>query len=385
VSILFLNATKLDADGEVDDFWMLVDGDTITAVGSGPADRPTPGTGGLRADEVVDLGGRHLTPGLVDLHTHGGGGFSYDKGASEFAGALATHRAHGTTRSLLSLVANPVPTLRASVAAIAEHTEADPLVLGAHLEGPFLAPDRRGAHHPHYLAPPEKIFVDELLEAGAGAIRMITLAPELPSALPAIDTFVAAGTVVALGHTGADYGLAREAFDHGATVLTHAFNAMPGIHHRDPGPVVAAIDDDRVTIELILDGVHVHPSVARMLFEAARGRVALVTDAMAAAGSDDGDYRLGDLNVTVVRGLAHLTGTPTIAGSTLTQDVALRVAVQRARITPRDAVTALTFTPARALGLDATIGRLAPGYVADAVQWDDDWTVERVWGAGAVL
>jgi N-acetylglucosamine-6-phosphate deacetylase len=149
--------------------------------------------------------------------------------------------------------------------------------------------------------------------------------------------------------------------------------------------VIAAFDDDRVTIELILDGKHVHPSVVHMAFGAAPNRIALITDAMAAAGSDDGDYRLGSLNVTVHDGLAMLRGTTTLAGSTLTQDVALRRAVSEARISPRDAVTALTRTPARALGLEHRHGMLAPGYAADAVLLDHDWHVTSVWANGREL
>jgi N-acetylglucosamine-6-phosphate deacetylase len=166
-------------------------------------------------------------------------------------------------------------------------------------------------------------------------------------------------------------------------MLTHAFNAMPGIHHRSPGPVVAAFEDKRVTVELILDGLHVHPDVAAMAFNSAPGRIALVTDAMAAAGSSDGNYRLGSLNVTVADGLAVLSGTSTIAGSTLTQDVALRLAIERAKVTPTVAIEALTSAPARALGIDDRFGFLKVGYAADAVQLDHRWNVASVWANGA--
>ena len=179
--------------------------------------------------------------------------------------------------------------------------------------------------------------------------------------------------------------MTRAAFDRGARLVTHAFNAMPGIHHRQPGPVVAAFEDDRVTIELILDGEHVHPDVAALAFTAAPGRVALVTDAMAAAGSGDGDYALGSLTVTVRDGLALLRGTHTLAGSTLTQDRALRLAITRAGLSPRDAVTALTLTPAHALGLDHRHGLLAPGFAADAVLLDHEWRVQHVWADGKAL
>src|SRR5690606_4626606 len=183
--------------------------------------------------------------------------------------------------------------------------------------------------------------LDTLIGAGGGAIRQVTLAPEGAGAMDAIDRLVGDGIVVALGHTDCDYETARRAFDRGATLLTHAFNGMRGIHHRAPGPVTAALFDERVRLELVLDGVHVHPDVARLAFLAAPGRIALVTDAMAAAGSSDGDYRLGSLNVSVRNGRALLSGTSTMAGSTLTQDAALRCAIEGVGLDPVDAVAAL--------------------------------------------
>jgi N-acetylglucosamine-6-phosphate deacetylase len=290
---------------------------------------------------------------------------------------------------VLSLVANPVGALEESLAAIADLAEQDPLVLGAHLEGPFLAPSRKGAHNPDFLVAPSAAVVERLMTAADGALRQVTLAPELPGALDAIPVLATAGVVVAVGHTEADEALARAAFDRGARLLTHAFNAMPGIGHREPGPVVAAIRDGRVTAELVLDGVHVHPDVARLLLEAAPGRVALITDAMAAAGAADGRYRLGSLDVAVTDGVARLRqpdGSPgSIAGSTLTLDHALRAATELCGMSLRDAVAALTWVPARALGLDGRLGRLAHGYAADAVLLSAALEVRAVWGAGRRL
>jgi N-acetylglucosamine-6-phosphate deacetylase len=382
MTILFHSARKVDAAGQVDDFWMLVDGDRIAQTGSGPAE-PTPAW--TTATERIDVGGHWLTPGFIDLHTHGGGGYAFDDGPEAIAAALASHRAHGTTRSLLSLVANPLAHVRETLALIADLTESDPLVLGSHLEGPFLAEARRGAHNPDFLREPRPAIVEDLLEAGRGTVRQITMAPELPNALDAIDVLVEQGIIVAVGHTEASFELAKEAFDRGARLLTHVFNAMPGIHHRKPGPVIAAFEDPRVTLELILDGLHVHPDVAALAFSRAPGRIALITDAMAAAASSDGDYRLGSLNVTVRGGLAVLSGTETIAGSTLTQDRALRIAIEQVKLAPAEAVEALTLTPARVLGLEKQFGYLKPGYVADAVMLDHEWRVVSVWGAGRKL
>ncbi len=376
MTTVFHGARKLDARGQVDDFWMLIDGDTIIATGDGR--HPL-------GDDLINVAGHWLVPGFIDLHAHGGGGHSFDGGADEIALALATHRAHGTTRSVISLVANPIESLTQSLSTIATLAATDPLILGSHLEGPFLAPGRRGAHNADFLIEPQPFELDELISAARGTLRQLTIAPELPGAMEAIDILVAAGVAVAVGHTESTFALTREAFDRGARILTHVFNAMPGIHHRAPGPVIAAIEDDRVVIELILDGQHVHPDVAKLVFTSAPGRVALVTDAMAAAGAHDGDYRLGSLNVTVEGGLAVLSGTHTIAGSTVTQDTALRLAIEGAGIAPVAAVTALTATPAAAIGLGHRLGLLASGHAADAVLLDYEWRVTAVWAAGKRL
>jgi N-acetylglucosamine-6-phosphate deacetylase len=393
--VILHGARKCDVDGEADGFWVVFDGDRITATGDGAGWAAHAGAGA----DVVDAAGAVLTPGFIDLHGHGGGGFSFDdaafggasghEGADAVGRALAVHRAHGTTRSVLSLVANPVVALERSLAAIADITERDPLVLGSHLEGPFLAPGRKGAHNPDFLVSPSPGVTERLVAAARGTLRQFTIAPELPGALDAVQALAEAGVVVAVGHTEAGEEQAQAAFDRGARLLTHAFNAMPGIGHRKPGPVVAAIRDERVTAELILDGVHVHPDVARLLLGAAAGRVALITDAMAAAGSADGSYRLGSLDVAVVDGVARLAGPDgapgAIAGSTLTQDHALRVATRQCGMSLRAAVTALTWIPARVLGLGHRLGRLAPGYAADAVLLNGGCEVRAAWGAGRRL
>jgi N-acetylglucosamine-6-phosphate deacetylase len=183
------------------------------------------------------------------------------------------------------------------------------------------------------------------------------------------------------GHTEADLEVSRRAVDAGARLLTHAFNAMPPLHHRAPGPVGAALTDHLITLELVLDGHHVHPAMAVLLFAGAPGRVALVTDAMAAAGAGDGTYRLGSRDVVVRDGRATLADNGTLAGSTLTQDAALRSAIALGR-SPAEAVAAVTSIPARALGLHDHLGRVAAGFAADVVVLDGDWTVRHVWAAG---
>lgn len=378
MSTLLTNASLLDADGRREG-WVLIEGDRIAATGIAGSDAPPPAT------TTIDLHGRTVTPGFIDLHGHGGGGAAFDNGAEEIATALAVHRAHGTTRSVISLVANPLVDVRESLSLVATLAEADPTIVGSHLEGPFLAIGRRGAHAPEFLREPDPQTIQGLVDAGRGTIRQVTIAPELPGALDAVRQCVDAGLVVAIGHTEADEHVARAAFDAGATLVTHVFNAMPGIHHRDPGPIAAAFDDDRVSLELVADGVHVHPSIVQMVFRAAPHRVALVTDAMAAAGGPDGHYRLGSLNVDVRGGIAHLAGTSTIAGSTLTQDAALRHAVMVAGVHESAAVEALTRTPACVLGRAEEWGSLAAGFAADLVVLDAHWKVERVWAAGVAI
>jgi N-acetylglucosamine-6-phosphate deacetylase len=376
MTTLLRNAIRVDERGELPGAWLLLDGDTIAAAGSGDAPEAT---------DTIDLEGAFIAPGFLDLHGHGAGGHACDAGGDELRAALAVHRAHGTTRSVISLVTQPLARLRDRLAEVATVTADDPLVLGAHLEGPFLARERRGAHDPAFLREPDQAVIDELLDAAAGTLRQVTLAPELPGGLDAVSRFTRSGVVVAVGHTEADLAQTRAAFDAGARILTHAFNAMPGIHHREPGPVIAAIEDPRITLELVLDGHHVHPDVAELLFRGAPGRVALITDSMAAAASADGDYRLGSLNVSVRDGLAVLSGTSTIAGSTLTQDAALRNAVGLCGLSKVEAVAALTAVPARALGLGSRFGLLESGYAADVVVLDEDLRVTTVWAAGEVI
>ena len=371
-----VHSVRLIDDGRTtDDAWVLFDGGRVAAVGSG-ASRPA-------ADDVVDGGNGCLAPGFVDIHCHGGAGVSFDDGADAILAARALHRAHGTTSSVISLVTASIPDLAARAATVADLAEADRTILGSHLEGPFLDPGHKGAHTEALLRAPDAASVDLLLEAGRGTIRQVTLAPELPGADDAIARFVDAGVTVAIGHTDADAATATRSFDAGASLLTHAFNAMPGIHHRAPGPVIAALRDPRVTLELIADGVHVDLGVIATVFAAAADRVALVTDAMSAAGASDGQYLLGGLAVTVTDGVAMLADGSSIAGSTLTQAEAVRRVVATG-VAPHDALRSATAVPARAIGRH-DLGRLAVGSFADAVLLDESLRVTRVWVGGAAV
>lgn len=377
-SLVIHSVRLVDGGAVVPDAWLRIEGGLIVDRGTGGA--------WTSADEVVDAAAvagpdAVLTAGFVDIHGHGGAGASFDDGVGAIRTARALHRQHGTTRAVVSLVTAPLDDLARRVADIADLMETDADILGSHLEGPFLDPAHHGAHEPTLLRHPAAEDVTRLLDAGRGTIRQVTLAPELPGGLDAVRLIAESGAVAAVGHTSADAGLAVQAFEAGATLLTHAFNAMPGIHHRAPGPVLAAAADHRVVLEVIADNVHLDPHVIKLVFDSAPGRVALITDAMAAAGSADGHYDLGAVSVTVEDGVARADDTGSIAGSTLTQDLALRRAVD-AGVPLADAVRALTETPADAIGVGDRFGRLTVGHVGDAVLLDAQLHVARVWVDG---
>lgn len=352
--------------------WLHVSGGRIEAVGAGDPPRP--------AD--LDLAGT-VVPGFVDTHVHGGGGAAFDGGdADDVTRVVEAHRSHGTTTVLASLVTDTVAGLVDSCARLADLAD-DGLVAGIHLEGPWLSPGQRGAHDADLLREPNPADVDRLLAAARGHLRMVTIAPELPGADDAVRRLVAAGVVVAIGHTEATYDQARRALDAGATVGTHLFNAMRGLHHREPGPVAALLEHPDACVELICDGVHVHPAMLGLAAAAKPQHTVIVTDAMAAAGAADGDYRLGGLDVTVRDGEARLPD-GTIAGSTATMAASVRFAVRRAGLSLEDAVRAATATPAALHGL-GSVGALRPGSHADLVVLDDDLAVTRVMHRGTWL
>lgn len=337
------------------------------------------GAGTRAADH--DLGAVTVVPGFVDIHTHGGGGANFTTAArAETATAVELHRRHGTTTLVASLVTADPDELLRQVTGLGDDVRAG-LIDGIHLEGPWLSTKRCGAHQPSLMRDPDPAEIARVLDAGGGAIRMVTIAPERNGALEAIVQFVGAGVVAAVGHTEATYQQTREAIAAGATVGTHLFNAMRPIDRREPGPVIALLDDDRVTVELITDGVHVDPAIYRHVTRSAGpDRVALITDAMAATGMADGVYQLGPLAVDVVDGVARVSGTDTIAGSTATMDRVFRFAVTHSGLPSDEAlllgVRQASINPARALGFPSA--GLVPGAAADLVVLDADLAVRGV-------
>jgi N-acetylglucosamine-6-phosphate deacetylase len=356
--------------------WIDVADGMVTALGAGPPPGPVD----------RDLGPVTVVPGFVDTHVHGGGGANFSAALpADTAQAVALHRRHGTTTLVASLVTASEDELLRQVTGLADDVRAGVLA-GIHLEGPWLSTKRCGAHQPSLMRDPDPDEIDGVLDAGAGAIRMITMAPERDGALAAIKRIVDRGVVAAVGHTEATYEQTRAAIEAGATVGTHLFNAMRPIHTREPGPVIALLEDARVTVEVITDGVHVDPALYRHVAQSAGpDRVSLITDAMAATGMADGAYHLGPVQVDVIAGVARVAGTDTIAGSTATMDRVFRFAVNHCGL-PRDealtlAVRQAAINPARALGLPCR--GLVPGAAADLVVLDSDLAVSGVLHRGS--
>ncbi len=370
-------AARVVTPGEVlEKAWLQVTGDRISRLGGMTQGMPADG------QRPVDLGDVTVVPGFVDIHTHGGGGATYSTTDPDEARRAADfHARRGTTMTMASLVTAPLDVLVEQTACLAELVS-DGVLGGVHLEGPFLSAARCGAHEPSLLRDPVEGDVAKVL---SGAVRMVTIAPELPGGLDAIRRVVDAGIVAALGHTDATYEQMVAGADAGATVATHLFNGMRPFHHRDPGPAGAALNDERLLLEVINDGFHLDPQVVRVALKAAgTDRIALITDAMVATGLSDGRYKLGNLDVDVQNGEARLaTGSRSIAGSTLTMDVAFANAV-KAGIPLEDAAVMASTTPARAFGWD-DVGAIEIGRRADLVVLDADLNLQKVMRAGEWL
>jgi N-acetylglucosamine-6-phosphate deacetylase len=362
-------ARVVAAAGTLADAWVAIEGERIVDVGTGTAP----------SDRTVDVDGAWLLPGYVDLHMHGGGGADVTASATALQEAVTFHSAHGTTRTLVSLVTAPLDALAEQLGWIADAVEAgNSGVVGAHLEGPFLSHVRCGAQNPDYL-----MAFDKLASAARGTLRCITIAPELPGALDLIARAHSAGAVAAIGHSDAGYAQALSAIEAGAGLATHLFNGMRPFHQREPGIVGAALAAD-LPCEIINDGHHVHPALVGLVARTP-GRLVLITDAIDAAGAGDGEFVLGDQRVQVRDGQARLAGTRQLAGSTLTMDDAVRRAVVECGLSVEAAAAAASTHPALVLGLSDRCGAIAPGLDADLVVLDDDLRVIRVMARGGWL
>ncbi len=400
--------TLLD-DRLVSDAWVALAGGRVVEVGVGrPPAAPT-----RHLDEGV------LAPGLVDAQVNGAFGIDLvDADDAAWDQVRAELARTGVTAFVPTFITAPVPVLTAALQRArgragvpdrgAELGGASPVggvagraaaagragtrpqapapgarVLGIHVEGPFLAAARRGAHNPLHLADPSPEVVATLLDAGGDALLYVTLAPERDGSLDAIRQLVDAGVRVAIGHSDADDAQAIAAVDAGASLVTHLYNAQRPLGHRDPGVVGVALSDPRLTCGLIVDLEHVAPTAVRLAFAAAAGRIMLVSDAIAALGMPPGTYALGGQPTEVRIGAAPVRSDGTLAGSALRLDAAVANTIA-CGIDPAIALTAATRVPADALGAP-DLGRLAAGAAADLVWLDEDWSTRASWVAGGVV
>ncbi|WP_454043240.1 N-acetylglucosamine-6-phosphate deacetylase [Cellulosimicrobium sp. Marseille-Q8652] len=411
---IVLTGRVVTPDGVVEDGVVVLHGERIAWVGpraaAAEAGFAGTGTGEAGSDPTDPAGEVTILPGLVDLHDHGGGGASFPDAttADEARVAAREHLRHGTTSLVASLVTAPRDVLLERVATLADLADAGELA-GIHLEGPFLSTARCGAQNPHDMLDGDAGLVRALAAAARGHLRTMTVAPEVPGVVGpggVIDTLVELGAVPSIGHTDASteqteaaIAAARAAFAAAGRpaarlTATHLFNGMRPLHHREPGPIaacLAAAARGEMVVELVADGTHLAPGTTRSVVDVVGARVdggtatgpdavALVTDAMAAAGMADGAYELGPVRVTVADGVARLTDGGAIAGGTFHLLDVVRETVASG-VTLADAVRAASWTPAGVLGLD-DVGGIVVGRRADVVVTDADLRVRRVLRAG---
>lgn len=339
-------------------------------------------------ETVLNAGGAYVLPGLIDLHTHGCAGedFSY-AGSAGIAKMRAYYAAHGITGVAATTVSLPRADLLSALtrlnAAAKEKEEGGARLLALRCEGPFFGPEKKGAQNPAALVPPSSPFFEEMMAAAGGLLKILDADPAQPGALPFVSA-AAARVRISLGHSNASYEKGMQAFQAGASMATHLFNAMSGLHHREPGLAGAALDA-AAYCELIADGIHLHPAILRLVFRLCPEKAVLISDSMAACGLPGGAYRLGGLPVAVAAGRAELAdenGNPTgvLAGAAknLYADMVNAISVG---VPAEQAITAATRTPAKLLGCPLS-GALSPGCYADFLLAAPDWALQAVYISG---
>jgi N-acetylglucosamine-6-phosphate deacetylase len=346
-----------------------------------------PGAQAWAGHQILDAAGGVVSPGFIDTHVHGGRGYNF-MGLGDGASTVARHlAASGVTSCMATTATTDARSLLHAIEDLAGHTDLDAQVdvLGIHLEGPFLAETHRGVHPVEHLRPPTETELDDILHAAVDRLRIVTLAPELPGATTAIVRLVEAGVAVSLGHSGTSHDGAVRAFSHGVGRVTHCFNGLPPIHHRAPGPIVAALINPAVYIELVADGQHVHPEVARWTWQQiGTDRLILISDGVDVAGLTDGRYRRWE--GTQVRLQDGVSRTPSgdLAGGVKGLAACVRDLVHAGALPLTDALCSASETPARSLGLDRVKGRILPGHDADLVVLDHDLDLRATVHAGTV-
>ncbi|MBB5360179.1 N-acetylglucosamine-6-phosphate deacetylase [Rhodanobacter sp. ANJX3] len=376
MTLALTNARVLTPQGWRDDVAVLLDdGNVLDVVPSSDAR--------VQQAEQQDLHGAMLLPGFIDTQVNGGGGVLFNEAPTveTIRQIGAAHRRFGTTGFLPTLISDNVETMRAAMAAV-EQALADnvPGVLGIHLEGPYLAPARKGVHDPKFFHAPGSEELAMLCAPHAG-VRLMTLAPD-QVASESIKSLAAAGLVLCAGHTAADYDTTKAALADGIRGFTHLFNAMTPLGSREPGVVGAALDDAQSWCGLIVDGHHVHPATLRSAIAAKpRGKMLLVTDAMPPVGADHPDFVLNGETITAKDGICQ-TAQGTLAGSALDMAGAVRNTVEMLGLPMDEAVRMASTYPADFLGLSDSHGRIAAGYRADLVVMDDDYKITQSWIGG---
>ncbi len=336
---------------------------------------------------VMDVSGQIVTPGYIDVHVHGAAGYDTMDATPEALSAMSRFFAqHGVTSFLPTTVTGSRAQTLAAIAAVADFQRQRPVgaqALGIHLEGPYINPANLGAQNPEFARSADP---DEYAEFFRwGNVKLISLAPEDPANLPLIPYAVAHGAAVAIGHSSATYEEVMAAVELGLTQATHTYNAMSGLHHRKPGATGAALTCDRIYAQIIVDLIHVHPAMVKLLVRAkGLGRTVLITDAMRATGMADGTYDLGGQEVIVINGEARLPA-GNLAGSTLTMDRAVRNVRQAAELSTLEAIRLATLTPAQSVGIADRKGRVAPGCDADLVILDQDLNVVTTMVSGEIV
>jgi N-acetylglucosamine-6-phosphate deacetylase len=328
---------------------------------------------------LFDYGTHYISPGLIDIHLHGALGKDVMDGRAQGLGAIAVHQARcGVTGFVPTTLAASLPSLLTAVESIktARKLRLPSEILGIHLEGPFLNIKKKGAQNPAFIKDASAAEIDSLLEAARGLKVIISLAPEVGDNVSFVPGLKKRGAVVAIGHTEATYEQAIESFLRGITHATHLFNAMSGFQPREPGVIGAVLDFDKVTAEVIADGVHVHPASLRMAIrQKGVKRICLITDSMNAAGLGDGDFKVGGLDVVVQNGQARLKESSALAGSVLTLNRALKNILRWTGLSVSQAIKMASLTPAGVLGLDDQVGSIQPGKYADLAIFDEDFNV----------
>jgi len=346
-------------------------------------------TATLTGAEVIEGKDKYIVPGYIDIHVHGGGGSDVMDGDYEAINQIAiTHSHFGTTSFLPTTMTMSKDKIIRSLRSICEAVKkgtAGAEILGIHMEGPYINPEKKGAQKEEDI---KKISIEEFLEfnqASGNLIRLVTIAPEMPGAIGLIKYLYKQGIIASAGHTNATYVQTQAGIKVGLSHVTHTFNAMRGLHHREPGVVGAALASPELTVEVIADGIHLHPVVMKILIQAKESeKVVLITDAMRATGLKEGTYDLGGQEVTVNKGQARLKD-GTLAGSVLTMDKAVQNMVNKVGIQLPKAIQMASFNPAKSIGIDDKKGSLELGKDADIVILNKNLETELTIVAGKVV